>query len=170
MATTRERAMPRTSTRPLSAARRKTLATNQIVSALGALGPDQTAAATAALEVVAERMTWDTDLERSLRQKYSELVELSKPRQPVVVSPAPKPKGTLALGEFNPDAKLDPYQLSRNYEPSQLRTVLASATPTMLREAVDAVQAREPSTKPTSRSKKADMIDYIIEHVAGPGY
>ncbi len=159
--------MPRISTRPMSASRRKTLATHQITSAVGS---DQAAAVIAALEVVAERLAWDTDMERSLLQKYAELMDLSRPRPSSGTGSAPRPKGALALGEYNPLGKLDPYQLSKNYEPDQLRTVLASATVTMLREAVDAVQAREPGTKPTSRSKKADMIDYIVDHVVGAGY
>jgi hypothetical protein len=39
-----------------------------------------------------------------------------------------------------------------------------------LAEAVDAVQEREPDARPASRTRNADMIDFIVEHVAGPGY
>jgi len=48
--------------------------------------------------------------------------------------------------------------------------VIGSATVARLREAVEVVQSREPGTAPRSRAKNADMIDYIVEHVAAPGY
>jgi hypothetical protein len=56
------------------------------------------------------------------------------------------------------------------YGADQLRAVLQRSTQRSLREAVDAVQEREPGTRPASRTRNADMIDYIVEHVAGPGY
>jgi len=159
--------MPRISTRPMSASRRKALATHQITNVLGS---DQSAAVIAALEVVAERLAWDTEVQRSLREKYAEIVDLSKPKPSVGTGPVPRPKGALALGEWNPLGKFDPYLLSKNYEPDQLRAVLGSATPATLREGVNAVQSHNPGTKPASRARKADMIDYIVEHVVGSGY
>lgn len=55
-------------------------------------------------------------------------------------------------------------------EPPVYWSVALVYLPKRLREAVDIVQSHEPNTKPASRSRKADMIDYIVEHVAGPGY
>jgi hypothetical protein len=151
----------------MSASRRKTLATQQITNAAGS---NQTLAITAALEVIAERLTWDSGVAQSLRQKYAELLELSQPKPNNGASSVPRPKGTLGLGEFGSLSKLDPYVLSRNYEPWELRQVLGSATAARLKEAVEIVQTREPGTAPKGRTKKADMIDYIVEHVVGPGY
>jgi hypothetical protein len=159
--------MTSVSTKPMSAARRKTLATQQITDVAGS---NRTLAITAALEVVAERLAWDANVQQSLHQKYAELLALSQPKPRNGVSSMPKPKGLLALGEFNPLGKLDPYLVSRNYEPGELRQVLGYATAASLKVAVAIVQAREPGTAPKSRTKKADMIDYIVEHVVGPGY
>ncbi len=96
--------------------------------------------------------------------------QFSSIRQTDPSSATPRPKGTLALGEFGSSGKLDPYLFSRNYEPGELRHVLSSATLARLKEAAEVVQAREPGTAPRGRTKKADMIDYIVEHVVGPGY
>jgi hypothetical protein len=146
---------------------RKSSATTQLV---GALGENKEAAITAALEAVNERLAWDTAFQQTMRQKYEDLEALSKPKAKPDLGPVPKPMNPVAFGEYNPYGRFDPYQLLREYGPHQLRAVLVRGTPRDLREAVDLVRAREPSTKPASRTKKADMIDYIVEYVAGPGY
>jgi hypothetical protein len=74
------------------------------------------------------------------------------------------------LDHFNPYARPDPYKLLDWYGRDQFRAVIVGATVQSLRELVDAVQAREPGARPASRSKKQDMIDYLVEHVAGHGY
>jgi hypothetical protein len=165
--TSRGRHMTSVSTKPMSAARRKTLATQQITNVAGS---NQTLAVTAALEVIAERLAWDPNVQQSLREKYAELLELSQPKPRGSTGSVPKPKGTLGLGEFSSLGKLDPYVLSRNYEPWELRQVLGSATAARLKQAIEVVQEHEPGTAPKNRTKKADMIDYIVEHVVGPGY
>jgi hypothetical protein len=65
---------------------------------------------------------------------------------------------------------LNAYFLLEEYGRDQLRAVLDRMTQRRLREAVDSVQEREPGTRPASRTRNADMIDYIVEHVAGAGY
>ncbi len=154
-------------TKPLSVTNRKSLATTQLVTTLGA---NKDAAITAALEAVNERLAWDTAFQQSLRQKYEELEALAKPKAKQDLGSVPKPINPRGFGEFNPYGKFDPYELLHEYGPNQLRAVLIRGTPRDLREATSIVQTRQPGTKPTSRAKKADMIDYIVEHVAGPGY
>src|SRR5260221_6747057 len=61
-------------TKPLSATARKTLVTKQLVQALG---PDEKAAVTAALEVVSERLALDSDLQQRLREQYGEIAALA---------------------------------------------------------------------------------------------
>ncbi len=156
-------------TKPLSATARKTLVTKQLVQALG---PDEKAAVTAALEVVSERLAWDSDLQQSLREKYGEIAALATATgtRTKDLGPLPVPIRSVGLDRYTPYGKFDPYQLVYEYGAHQLRAVLVRGTQKDLREATDIVQTREPGTKPASRTKSADMIDYIMRHVAGTGY
>jgi hypothetical protein len=158
------------SPRPLSAAKRKTLAIQLLLSGLA--GDNETAAVTAALEVANEWLAWDTAFQERLRQKYGELSNLSpsKTKAPVDLGPTPVPIAGRGLKNYSPYGKFDPYQLIDEYGQQQLRAVLVRATQQHLREAVDIVQAHEPGTKPASRSNNTAMIDYIVAAVAGPGY
>lgn len=158
------------SPRPLSAAKRKALAIQQLLSGLA--GDDEAAAVTAALEVANEWLAWDTAFQERLRQKYGELSSLSpsKKKAPVDLGPAPVPIAGRGLKNYSPYGKFDPYQLIDEYGQQQLRAVLVRATQQHLREAVEIVQAHEPGTKPASRSSNTAMIDYIVAAVAGPGY
>jgi hypothetical protein len=158
------------SPRPLSAAKRKALATQQLLSTLA--GDNESAAMTAALEVANEWLVWDTAFQERLGQKYDELNRLapSKKKAPVDLGPAPVPIAGRGLKNYSPYGKFDPYQLIDEYGRQQLRSVLVRATQQHLREAVDIVQAHEPGTKPASRSSNTAMIDYIVAAVAGPDY
>lgn len=158
--------------RPMSATQRKTLATQGILNAISAT--DEKVALTAALEIVNERLVWDRELRQRLSEKYEELQALASTKAGTNRDRTPVPRVTPISGpdldHYSPYGKLNPYKLLEGYGREQLRAVLKGATPTLLREAVDVVQERNPGTKPVSRSRKADMIDYITEHVAGPGY
>ena len=157
-----------TRVKPMSAAKRKTVATQQLMNTLA--GDDQTAAITAALEVVNEWLAWDSVFQERLCQKYDELRTLAPAKKKIEHGPAPTPIARRGFENFNPYAKLDPYQLLDEYGHNQLRAVLERATQRLLREAVDIVQKHEPDSKPSSRSRNDVMIDFIVEKVAGPGY
>lgn len=157
-----------TGPRPLSAAKRKSLATQQLLNNLG--GDDQAAAVTAALEVINEWLPWDTALHERLHQKYEELRSIGGSKKKEQPGPVPVPISGRSLDSFNPYGKLDPYRLLDEYGREHLRAVLMRATQRLLREAVDIVQSHEPATKPASRSRNDAMIDYIVENVAGPGF
>jgi hypothetical protein len=157
---------PRAS-QPMSATKREALATQQLLSTLGA---DKRAAVTAALEVINERLAWDLGLRQSLSQKYAEIAALAKPTSTADRGPAPTPKPASGLARHSPLTKTNPYELADEWGRDHLRALLEGASQKLLREAVTVVQARAPGTKPVSRSKNADMVDYIMEHVAGPGY
>jgi hypothetical protein len=153
--------------KPPSAAQRQTKATTQLLNALG--GSDKAAATAIALEAINERLEWDSVLQQDLRQKYEALAALNPPKSKQAIGPEPVVRNPSALVGYNPAARLNPYVLDAAYEHDQLRRVLAPLSQQALREAVEAVQARNPESKPTSRTAKQKMIDYIMEHVA-PGY
>ncbi len=153
--------------KPMSATARKTLATKQLVNALGS---DEKAAITAALEVVNERLGWDAQLRQSIQQKYEELAALNVPKPKVVrTAPMPQVDGSAPARRATLE-KLNPYDLLEDVGPRGLRAALDGNTQRRLRSAVDIVQARKPGTKPASRSRNDAMIDYIVEQLAGPGH
>lgn len=160
------------SPRPMTATQRKTLATKQLIDSFG---PNQNAAVTAALETVNERLSWDTALRQRISEKYGELTAVSatsSSRSRTSSGPAPKP---LSAGGNGPTRSrsfehLDPYRVLADFGRDNLREMLSRDTQGRLRTAVTIVQERHPGTKPASRSRNADMVDYIVEHVAGPGY
>lgn len=69
--------------------------------------------------------------------------------------------------EINPAAPLDPYFLLEVYGAHQLRQALELFPLSKLKEGVEAVIERNPGTKPTSKSSKVSVIDYIARYVAG---
>ncbi len=77
---------------------------------------------------------------------------------------------TPGIGRQSPLDVLDPYELALDYGRDQLRNVLGRATKKNLKVAVGLVQKRNPATKPNDASTNQGLIDYIVQHVAGPGY
>lgn len=69
--------------------------------------------------------------------------------------------------EINLAAPLDPYFLLEVYGAHQLREALDLFPLTKLKEGVEAVTERNPGTKPSSKSSKAAVIDYIVRYVTG---
>lgn len=163
-----QRSRSTTKIRPMSPTQRKSLATQQLLSIVS--GTDQSAVVTAALEVINEWIALDRGVQRRLREKYDELATLTSGKAKADLGPVPVPTNPVSFGQFNPYGRFDPYQLLTEYGRDQLRAVLARGTQKDLREATDIVQERNPGTRPSSRSSKAAMADYIMEHVAGPGY
>jgi hypothetical protein len=66
--------------------------------------------------------------------------------------------------------ELDAYYLFQLYGAQQLRAALSRYPLKSLKEALKEVERRNPGTKPKSRSSADDVIDYIVDKVAGPGY
>jgi hypothetical protein len=153
--------------KPMSPTARRTLATNQLKMSLGS---DEKAAITAALEVVNEWLPSDPTLRQRLVQRYGELVALAAPRPRPAPTPRPKPDVGAGPARRTTLEKLDPYQLFEDVGRERLRAALANTTQKRLRTAVDAVQARNPGTKPASRTVNQDMIDYIVQQLAGSSY
>lgn len=164
-------AMAKANAKPLTPAKRKSLATKQLFGALNVTDKvNEGVAVTAALEVINEWLAWDTEMRRRLRENFEDLVLLTtKPPKPDL-GPEPVPIAGPDLDHYNPYAKPDPYKLLEWYGPGQLRAVLVRMTPKSLRALADVVQAHNANTAPASRAAKPSLVDYIVEHVAGPGY
>jgi hypothetical protein len=153
--------------KPMTATQRKTLATKTIINTLSA--SDEGLAITAALEAISERLSWDTDLRETVRQKYDALQTLKPVKQTEDFGPMPPLIRTPGLNRQSPVYVVDPYELALDYGRDQLRNVIRRASQQNLRVAVNLVKERNPGKKPSGTSKQA-LIDFIVEHVAGPGY
>lgn len=134
------------------------------------LGPDQTAAVTAALEMAEELAAQNAAFAERLHDKYSELAALARHRARAPRGAAPDPLSGHDPHHSGAYNKFDPYRLREDYGSHQLRSVLERATVRSLREAVAIVESRLPDAAPASKASKADMIGFIMAHVAGPGY
>lgn len=167
----RQRRAPKTHKlqKPMTASQRNKLATQGITTTLDVT--DEKVAVIAVLETVHERLGWDEDLRERIREKYQEIAALTgSARKKEDLGPVPIPIRTGTPEQYAPYAKFDPYKLNYQYGPDQLRAVLVRGTQRDLREATDIVQARNPGTKPASRSRNTAMIEYILDHVAGPNH
>lgn len=67
--------------------------------------------------------------------------------------------------EINLAAPLDPYFLYELYGSEQFPIALGLYSATRLKEAVAIVQERHPGTKPSNRSRKDALVEYIIRYV-----
>jgi hypothetical protein len=159
--------------KPLTAKQRNSLALQRLSESLSI--EDPALLATAVLEVIADEVGWNGDVGRRIRDTYRDLIQLpsltkAKPRlskpQPVKLIPV----GTVDERRFKPYGPLDPYLLFDLYGADQLRLALDGYSLVKLKEGMAAVAARNPGTKPKSKASKAPLIDYIVEHVAGPGH
>jgi len=110
--------------KPMSATARKTLATKQLVSTLGS---DEKAVVTAALEILNERLSWDTGLLLNLRQRYDELAALNIPKPKIVRDEMFRVDGSGPSRRATLE-KLDPYQLLEDVGRDRLRAALAGNT------------------------------------------
>lgn len=153
--------------KPMTAAQRKTLATKTIANTLSM--SDEGLAIIAVLETVSERLTWDTELRETVRQKYDALQALGAVKQKEDFGPMPPLIRTPGLNRQNPSHVVDPYELALDYGRDQLRNVVRRVSQPNLRVAVNLVKERNPGKKPSGTSKQA-LIDFIVENVAGPGY
>src|SRR5579862_5008210 len=114
--------------KPMSATQRNKLATKGILVALGIPDEGEKAAITAVLEAVHERLAADTDLRKTVREKYQEIEELDggirqksgKSSEPDL-GPTPIPIRSGTPEEYNPYGAFDPYVLVWKYGEHQLR-------------------------------------------------
>lgn len=163
--------------KPMTRPQRKTLATTEIMKAVGATTPvEKDAAITAALESVKEQLLLDPTFRDTFRQKYDELQRLGSSTnrgstRNADLGPMPEPKSWFHLAAHNPLANLSPYEIADAWEHRHFRSVLAHSGRDLLREMVGVVLQREPAgTKAPNRNQEQAMIDWITLHVLGPDY
>lgn len=129
---------------------------------------------TAVAVVVAEDAARDATYADRVRRVYQDLLSLQatrpvggkKPKNDVMLVPVAGVDDTT----IDPYAPLDAYRLNAAYGPHQLRQALSVYSLAKLKQALAAVEGRNPGTKPTNRSRKDAIIDYIVERVAGPTF
>ncbi len=160
-----------TMVKPRTAQQRAVAATRQLREATGL--DDLKLLSTAVAELAAEEAARNPAYVSRLQAVYQELVSLHSTR-PIRAQEASGvklvPIGNVAHQAIDPHAPLDPYYLYDLYGPEQLRAALSRYTLARLKEGLPAVEQRNAGTKPASRARKDAIIDYIVEHVAGPGY
>lgn len=165
---------PRSSSapKPMSQTTRKTLATQEIMRAVGATTTaEKDSAITAALEAVKEHLLPDSGYREALRQRYEELRALSQGgSKKAELGPMPQPKPSARLAGHNPLARLNPYEIADAYEHSDFRAVLEHSGRDLLREMVGVVMARTGAKKAPNRNSPQAMMDFITLHVLGPGF
>lgn len=173
-AATRPRAP--TAPKPMTPAQRKTLATQEIMKAVGAITPtEKEVAITAALEAVKEQLLLEPEFQGAFRQKYEEIQRLgmssrSATKPKADLGPMPQPKPWFHLAAHNPLANLSPYEIAEAWEHRDFRSVLAHAGRDLVREMVDVVKVREPGAKLPNKNSMPAMMNWITLHVLGPGY
>ena len=160
-----------TKARTRSAVKTTTVA-RSLASALGL--PDAGRAGIAALLVAAEEVERSSHFAARVRAAY-DLLPASKPTRgstrgentvAKILTSTLTPVRHVEGREINLAAPLDPYFLLEVYGADQLRQALELFPLTKLKEGLPAVMERHPGTKPTSRSSKAAVIDYLVRRVA----
>lgn len=90
------------------------------------------------------------------------------------VKPAPSfaqlvPIGPVDLTRLTPSGPMDPYAMMQAYGRGQTEGVFSNLGVEELRRSAAIVARANPGSKPASRTRKADLIDYILAHLpAGP--
>lgn len=162
-----------TLSQPMTVAQRGALATKRLRAVLGV--DDVKLLSTALAEVAAEEAVTNRDFANRVHATYIELAA----QKPIRRNPTHKtavnevelvPVIDMTGIRIDPFASLDPYLLHRIYGSKQLRAALTGYSLARLKEGLDPVQTKNPGTKPQSKARKDSIIDYIVEHVAGPGY
>lgn len=161
-----------------SAVKQKTLSTAQraaqaINQAIEALGLDDAKRLSAALTIAAsEGVRKNPMFAAHVRSLYEDMAPKRSTARPTA-SNGRADDDLVPVKQVdyirNPAAPPDPYFLLELYGAHQLRLALQRYTLARLKEAIPAVQAQHPDTKPKGKATKDSVIDYIVEHVAGPG-
>lgn len=154
---------------PLTVAQRAAAAAQQAAELLH-LDDIKALAATLAEEAL-ESLQRDPAFAARVLQRYATLARpTSRPKrarsQPVDSAEDLTPIRHIGGHPANPGAPPDPYYLYDLYGAHQLRRALSRYKLPELRLATQLVQERNPGTKPSNKSKRDPLIDYIVEQVA----
>jgi hypothetical protein len=145
--------------------------------ALGVLKPkDLKLLSTALMEAASTEAAHNTAFRDCILKTYRDLKAAAAPKNTSTRGGASKTKPPMTWltpinpvdpKRFGPDKLLDPYLIQYAYGDENLRLILNGYTPARLKEAVAIVEERNPGTKPTNRSKKDALLEYIIGYVIG---
>lgn len=136
---------------------------------LPAIEGDATVFGAALAEAASEESARNMRFADAIRERYRELL---------AQQPAPKPKGGASIGALPPLVPIrriegyradpfsapDPQFLIQLYGYTQLARALQDYTPAMLKETAAKVQQDHPDTKPSSKTAKQALIDYIVKY------
>lgn len=134
---------------------------------------DVKALSTALAEAAAREVKRNRAFAQEVRAIYQELIQqpsAARPRKEKnllpklvpIVSPESVPRSNVN-DIYGPP---DPVFLYRLYGKDQLRLALGVFSISLLKEASEKLEQEHPGTKPKSKTRKADIIDYIVETVA----
>jgi len=136
--------------------------------------------ATALAEVAAEEARRNLDFSGRVRALYEQLATpKNKPSSSASGSARRRaqrqvtplvPLAEAGTVRFNPYLGCEPEKLLILYGREQLPAALNEYSSDHLKEAAQRIRAERPESKLRSKASRAAIIDYIVEHVAGPGY
>lgn len=129
------------------------------------------AMSTALAEVAVAEARANPAFAERIRQTYQEVAGTSsKPSRaprPAQKKSSLKPIARVEGHRIDPFATLDPYIVYKMYGAEQFPLALNEKLLVELKDVADNLMATHPGTKPKTKSKKADVIDYIVEIVTG---
>jgi hypothetical protein len=160
-----------TETRTLTAQEQGADATRRLRAVLG-LGELSSAAlkllSTAVAQTAAEEAQRNPSFAARLRAAHESLTQQVKAPKKRSSRPAAVdlvPIGYVDMSDYDPFGPLDPYLLLKLYGHHQLALALSRHPLPKLKEALAMVEARNPGIKPSSRSSKNAIIEYIVTYI-----
>ncbi len=160
--------MPTALEKRLTPTQRAAEAARQAAELLGC--SDTKTLAVALAEAAVEAVRSNSAFAEQVRTRYAVLSESAKPRRSSTARVKPDielvPIKHVGAREANPGAAPDPYFLLELYGADQLTLALGRYKVADLKLAVQVVQQRNPGTKPTNKSSRDALIEYIVLQVA----
>jgi hypothetical protein len=134
-----------------------------------ATDPDDVALlGTALAEAAVREIARNPQFGREVRRQYDELIDLrsrtAAPAKKKATQLEPLEPLRYSQRPIDPFAPPDPQELRYVYGDDKLGRALQDYTLYMLKQTAERVQAEHPGTKPTSKSSKAAIIDYIVKY------
>lgn len=144
---------------------------------LGVLKPKELKhLSTALVEASSSEVTHNTAFRERILAIYAELKTAATPKRTSARNGTSRAKTPLDWLTpihpvdpklFGPDKLLDPYLIQYAYGDEKLHPILDRYGANRLKEAAAIVEERNPGTKPTNRSNKNALIEYIVRYVLG---
>jgi len=124
---------------------------------------------TALAEVAAKEAQNNAAFAEQIRNVYAEILA-ANPTKSTVTKKSSEPAKLIPIGNIedetvSPYGELNPRIILKLYGAEQFPTALGEYTLVSLKEAAELIIQQHPGTKPKSKSKKDDVIAYIIQHV-----